>query len=115
MAKDSRIVEAISVVVYTTGRWPNGRMSDNHWSFYFLIANGKGSVRMNMTAEPNDPTGNLQWSPSLPYRISNTAIRNWYYETVKRVSVKMIHALVIGNRRDQYNMSGGGSDCRYWT
>lgn len=111
---DNRIVDKVRVVVHTTGAWPNGRMSDNHWSIFLILANGEGSVRMNMWAAIDDPTGHLEWSPSLAYTTSNSAITNWDYKTVSAISVKKIYTVVMDNGRDKYDMSGGGSGCRYW-
>jgi len=54
---DNRIVDKARVVVHTSGAWPSGTMSDNHWSIYLILANNGGSVRMNMRAEFDDPTG----------------------------------------------------------
>ena len=112
--KDDRIVDKVRVVAHITGPWPNGRMSDNHWSIYLILAEDEGSVRINMSAALDETEGHLEWSPSLAYTMSNSAIKNWDYETVPRISVKQIYSVVITKGRDKYNMSAGGSGCRYW-
>ena len=108
---DNRIVTSVRVVVHTTGSWPNG-MSDNHWSIYLLLQTDS-SVRMNMTAELDDPEGSLVLS-SLGYGLTTSAIRNWDYPTTPGASVAQIYQLLLSKGRDQYSMSGGGSGCRWW-
>lgn len=111
--KDDRIVQKVRVVVHSTGTWPNNKMSDNHWSIYLVLADDEGSVRMNMWAQLDDPTGRLQWSP-LGYTMTHSAIKSWDYQTVIGTSVKKVYTVVMSNGRDKYEMSGGGSGCRYW-
>ena len=108
---DTRVVTTVRVVVHTTGPWPNG-MSDNHWSIFLLLAENI-SVRMNMTAELNDPTGFLKWT-TLNYVLTQSAIEHWDFKTASNVTVSDIYRLVTGNHRDEYKMSGGGSGCRWW-
>lgn len=110
---DNRIVEKIRIVVHTLGPWPNGTMSDNHWSIYLILSDQGSSVRANMTADLEDPTGRLEWS-SLAYEKTNSAIEFWDYPVVSRVSVRQIYWLIMEKGRDKYKMSGGGSGCRYW-
>ena len=112
--KDDRIVDIVRIIVHTIGAWPNGRMSDNHWSVYLILAKGEESVRMNMRAAIDDPTGHLEWSPSLAYTMSNSAITHWDFKTVSGISVQKIYTVILNNGRDKYEMSGGGSGCRYW-
>ncbi len=111
---DGRTVERVRVVVHTLGAWPNGTMSDNHWSIYLILANNGGSVRMNMKAELDDPKGTLEWSTNLAYTLTNSAIEHWDYMVNPGVTVANMYGLVIGKGRDQYSMSGGGSGCRFW-
>lgn len=109
---DTRDVSAVRVVVHTTGQYPNSPMSDNHWSIYLLLS-GQSSVRMNMTAEYDDPTGTLSWR-SLGYALTNSSIQNWDFQTASGVTVKHIYNLVMSQGRNNYDMSGGGSGCRWW-
>ena len=111
---DTRPVKTVRVVVHTSGIWPNGTMSDNHWSIYLLLENNNRSVRMNMMAESDNPKGTLEWSPNLDYTLSTSAIRHWDYPFMSGVTVANVYDLIMGNRRDQYMMSGGGSGCRWW-
>ncbi|KAL9132244.1 MAG: hypothetical protein Q9217_000048 [Psora testacea] len=67
-----------------------------------------------MKAELDDPKGTLEWSPILTYTLTNSAIEHWDYEVKPEVKVANVYGLVMGRGRDQYNMSGGGSGCRYW-
>ncbi|MCJ1437624.1 hypothetical protein MMC27_007011 [Xylographa pallens] len=110
---DLRPVEKVRIVVHTTGPWLNGTMSDNHWSVYLLLREDAGSVRMNMTAELDDPKGGLVWT-SLIYSLTNSAIKNWDYKAVNGIQVAHICRLIEEKGRDNYDMSGGGSGCRWW-
>ena len=114
LRNDGRSVDQVRVVVHTLGPWPNREMSDNHWSIYLILAKNSGSVRMNMKAELDDPKGTLEWSPNLPYTKTNSAIQHWDYNVSPGVTVGSVYGLVMEKGRDQYNMSGGGSGCRYW-
>lgn len=114
LRNDGRTVERVRVVVHTLGPWPNGTMSDNHWSIYLILASNGGSVRMNMKAELDDPKGTLEWSPSLPYILTSSAIQHWDYVVNPGVKVANLYGLVMGKARHQYSMSAGGSGCRYW-
>ena len=114
LRNDGRIVDEVRVVVHTLGAWPNGLMSDNHWSIYLLLAHKGGSVRMNMTAEADDPKGTLKWSPDLVYTDTASAIQRWDYKLHPGVTVGNVYRMVMEWGRDQYSMSGGGSGCRYW-
>ena len=109
---DNRIVEKVTIVVHTLGAWPNSTMSDNHWSIFLGLADEQ-SVRLNMTADPGDPTGRLKCQ-ALQYAMTFSMIRCWDYQSAPGVSVAHIYQLVVGNGRDKYEMSGGGSGCRYW-
>lgn len=88
-------------------------MSDNHWSIYLIILGEEQAVRMNMTAEIRDPKGTMIWS-SLNYVASTSTIQKWDFQVASGHSVKHIYQLMMGLGRDWYNMSGGGSGCRWW-
>lgn len=110
---DHRIVTHIRVVVHTLG--PMGsqsQQSDNHWSIYLLVGNNQ-SVRINMAAKPGYITGNLEIN-KYNYVLTNSAVKHWDYETVDGVIVSHIVNLLYSYHRHLYNMSGGGSGCRYW-
>lgn len=109
---DERSVVALRVVVHTTG--PAGpTTSDNHWSIYLRLADDDGSVRMNMAAEYGNPTGTLRWSYH-DYDLTNSALRWWDFPAVQGVKVWHIATLLYNLGRQNYEMSGGGSGCRYW-
>ncbi len=114
LRNDGRTVESVRVVVHTLGPWPNGTMSDNHWSIYLILAKNDGSVRMNMRAELDNPRGTLEWSPNLPYTKTSSAIKYWDYTVNPGVKVANVYELVMVNGRNQYSMSAGGSGCRDW-
>ena len=114
LRNDARRVSSVRVVVHTLGVWPNRMMSDNHWSIYLLLTDEDGSVRINMTAELGDPKGRLEWSPNLGYALSASAIQYWDYSLDSGLTVAKVYNLIIGNRRDEYLMAGGGSGCRWW-
>jgi len=114
LAFDSRVVATTRVVVHNTG-WlgPGTSMSDNHWSIYLILANGKDSVRLNMRADYGDPEGTLECS-SHSYTCPTSALRFWDYRLRDNVTVGHIYQLLLCYRRHQYRMSGGGSGCRFW-
>ena len=114
LRNDARSVKSVRVVVHTLGVWPNGTISDNHWSIYLLLENNQSSVRMNMRAESGNPKGILEWSPNLAYTLHTSAIQHWDYSFISGVTVANVYDLIMRNRRDQYKMSGGGSGCRWW-
>jgi len=118
LLNDGRIVTQARVVVHTTGPLgPNTPMSDNHWSIYLLLAAG-GSLRLNMradwdeAAEAWDTTGILDCSTHT-YIQTNSCIEYWDYP-VPGISIGQICTLLWNKERDAYEMSGGGSGCRYW-
>ena len=109
---DARQVEIVRVVVHTLG--PAGpTISDNHWSIYLLLSGNEGSIRINMRAEPNFIDGILEWTKQA-YLLTNSAIRHWDFPKVKIFRVCDVAKHIRDARRFQYDMSGGGSGCRYW-
>ena len=108
---DSRRVRIVRVVAHTLGAaGPN--TSDNHWSIYLLL-DDHTSVRVNMRADPGYINGELRLT-SQAYQLTNSAIQHFDFPTVGRVQVADLLRAVYQNRRDEYDMSGGGSGCRYW-
>jgi hypothetical protein len=89
-----------------------GGMSENHWSIYFLLEGGQ-SIRINMTAEPGNPRGRIEWT-TYEYQLTSSALRHWDYPLVGRITFENVHDLVLYCGRDRYQFSGGGSGCRYW-
>jgi hypothetical protein len=111
---DTRVVTSVRVVAHTAGvMGPNSRMSHNHWSIFVLLIDGFSSVRINMGAKPGFITGNLEITQH-GYVLSNSAIRYWDFPTVEGVTVQHLINLIYQNGRHSYDMSGGGSGCRYW-
>lgn len=109
---DTSRVPQVRVVVHTLG--PAGPVtSDNHWSIYLLLPNTGGSVRINMKAEYENPTGMLEWTKQA-YLLSISAVRYWDFQTIQHVTVGQIARLLYQNCRQNYDMSGGGSGCRWW-
>lgn len=109
---DTRPVAQVRVVVHTTGA-SGPTSSDNHWSIYLVLANNAGSIRINMRAEYGDPTGILEWT-SHAYTVTNSAIKYWDFAAAPGIQVSHISRLVYNLGRHKYDMSGGGSGCRYW-
>ncbi len=110
--QDQRVVNYVRLVVHTLG--PAGpTISDNHWSIYLLFADGQGSVRMNMRADPGYVNGNLEWTEQA-YLLTQSAVRHWDFSVAQGVQVRHIAGLIYQLGRQRYNMSGGGSGCRYW-
>ncbi|KAK5999801.1 hypothetical protein QM012_005207 [Aureobasidium pullulans] len=103
----------VRVVCHTAGRVSNTNASDNHWSIYLIIGPAK-SVQFNMWAEPGYIHGNLKIK-SYGYVESYSTLRYWDYEAIAYFTVGMVYGLVVErNRMHQYDMSGGGSGCRWW-
>lgn len=110
--QDERTVQHVRVVVHTLG--PAGpTISDNHWSIYLILANGQDSVRMNMRADPGYVNGVLSWTRQ-QYILTQSAIRHWDIPVAQGVQVRQIAGLIYQQGRQRYDMSGGGSGCRYW-
>lgn len=110
--QDQRSVTQVRVVVHTTG--PAGpTTSDNHWSIYLILANNAGSVRINMRAEYDDPTGILEWTDHT-YGLTSSAISHWDFPVGPGIQVLHVSRTIYSLGRHKYEMSGGGSGCRYW-
>lgn len=106
-------VLTVRVVCHSAGRVGISNASDNHWSLYFILSGGK-SVRFNMRADPGYIDGTLDIR-SYNYELSSSTIRHWDYRAVKYFTVRMAYEyLVTRCHYHQYNMSGGGSGCRWW-
>jgi hypothetical protein len=101
-----RRVSRARVVVHESGEY------ENHWTV-FLILNSRTSVRINMTAERGYITGELRITDH-DYISSSSAIQFWEYEVADNIRVSHFISLIIENDRQFYNMSGGGSGCRWW-
>lgn len=85
----------IRVVAHTLGAvGPN--TSDNHWSIYMLLDNNASELRI--TAELS--TDKLRHST---FRFPNC----WWCSGCRLT-------VIYQNHRDVYEMSRGGSGCRYW-
>lgn len=108
---DERFVQRVRVVAHTLG--PAGlNTSDNHWSIYLLLANN-ASIRVNMAAEPGYINGELRLT-SQNYQLTNSAITHFDYQVLGTRRVADFLRTIYQNRRHVYEMSGGGSGCRYW-
>lgn len=111
IVNDTRRVQTIRIVVHTTGA-AGPTISDNHWSIYLLL-HGGGSIRVNMRADPGNINGILEWTEHA-YTLSNSSVNYWDYPVAGNVRVCDIARLLYAAKRHQYDMSGGGSGCRYW-
>ncbi|EXJ82361.1 hypothetical protein A1O3_06174 [Capronia epimyces CBS 606.96] len=70
-------------------------------------------MRVNMTAETGYIIGILEWK-ELQYILTTSSLRHWDYPVLGNVRVCNIAWLLHETKRNQYDMSGGGSGCRYW-
>jgi hypothetical protein len=115
VVNDTRVVDIVRVVVHTFGLISEtSSQSHNHWSIYLVLANNEGSIRMNMRAkEAQYSNGVLKWSEQ-SYTMSNSAIRVWDFRCVAGITVCHISRLVYQMGRQKYDMSVGGSGCRFW-
>ncbi|KAI9747283.1 MAG: hypothetical protein M4579_007493, partial [Chaenotheca gracillima] len=67
-----------------------------------------------MTArEYGDPTGVLEWGTQ-QYVVSTSAVQYWDFPATAQISVSDIVRVIYELGRDLYDMSGGGSGCRWW-
>lgn len=109
---DPATVTYVRVVVHTLGAaGPN--TSDNHWSVYLIHPNGLSSTRVNMMAVFDDPTGILDWTKH-SYIQTTSAIAYWDFPVAPGVTVSSVADLIYSLGRHRYEMSGGGSGCRWW-
>lgn len=112
LAQDTRRVTKFREVVHTLG--PAGpTTSDNHWSLYLILEPNQGSVRVNMRAEPGYIDGILDWTVQA-YTETTSGIQYWDYTAKNSVRVCDIVDMIYRNGRHLYDMSGGGSGCRWW-
>lgn len=112
-ASSSPSVTSVRVVVHTSGRIENSQRSDNHWSM-FLITGARNSVRINMRAEDIDYVNGVLEVTNHEYVLSNSTLQHWDFAVNNGFTVKHFTDLIYENKREIYNMSGGGSGCRYW-
>ncbi|KAJ5330135.1 hypothetical protein N7452_010525 [Penicillium brevicompactum] len=109
---DTTLVTHVRVVVHTLGAaGPN--TSDNHWSIYLLHPDGISSTRINMKAVFDNTTGILEWTRH-GYTQTTSAVNHWDFPVAAGVTVLFFARLLYHLRRDRYQMSGGGSGCRWW-
>lgn len=109
--QDARQTQQLRVVAQTMGHV--GQNSENHWSIFLLTSNNQ-SVRSNMaTPKYGDPTGELQWEQQ-PYALTNSAISHWDFPIAANTRICDVASLLYGLNRHSYEMSGGGSGCRWW-
>ncbi|KAJ5225232.1 hypothetical protein N7468_006457 [Penicillium chermesinum] len=109
---DPTPVTTVRVVVHTLGAaGPN--TSDNHWSMYLIHSDQVSSTRINMRAEFDNPTGILEWTRH-GYTQTTSAIMHWDFQVTAGVTVLFFARLIYSLGRDRYEMSGGGSGCRWW-
>ncbi|KAF3391940.1 hypothetical protein DPV78_010611 [Talaromyces pinophilus] len=87
--------------------------SDNHWSIYLLHAGGRSSTRINMRANFGDPKGILEWTRH-GYIQTTSAIAFWDFPVAAGITVLYFARLIYSLGRERYDMSGGGSGCRWW-
>ena len=118
LAHDPRIILKVRLVTHTLGE-ASPTTSDNDWSIFLIISekeNEEDSVRVNMSAPDYEKlTGELQWGDH-NYVISNSAVAYWDCSVVltSEFTVASAVSLLFGLGRDDYEMSGGGSGCRWW-
>ncbi|OAL23846.1 hypothetical protein AYO20_10866 [Fonsecaea nubica] len=93
VSSDARIATTVRVVVHTYGPKVNDR-SWNHWSIYLILADGSGSVRVNMRAEYEGyDNGILEWS-DCPYTESNSNISHWDFPCRASTRIRDIAAVI---------------------
>jgi len=108
-------VTTIRVTVHTTGKFFEGdTCSGNHASIYLILADGSGSIRLNMIkAGPTDTKGTFQ-TTHCGYTESNSTLHHFDIKAHDGLKVKDALALVEGNRRDKYELARSGVGCRFW-
>jgi hypothetical protein len=103
---------------YGSSRCPHhGSCWSNHdrQSLVNLLGSGQQPklVRINMRADPGFVNGILEWS-KLTYITTNSAIGYWDFPVRQGIQVRHVADLIYRSGRHKYDMSGGGSGCRYW-
>ncbi|KIW16242.1 hypothetical protein PV08_06293 [Exophiala spinifera] len=66
-----------------------------------------------MRADPGFIDGILEWTQQA-YLLTHSAIRHWDFPGVKRFRVCDVAMHIRDAHRFRYDISGGGSGCRYW-
>jgi hypothetical protein len=109
--EDGRYVGTVRVVVHTRG--PRSHKGVNHWSIYLILANGEGSVRINMRSKVEDPTGIFEMT-SHTYTDCHSRIEFWDFPVNGSVPVASFYGLVYALGRHRYLMTQDDSGCRWW-
>ena len=112
LLQDVRTIIKFREVVHTL-RAAGPNTSDNHWSMYLILPPTQGSIRVNMRADPGYINGILEWT-SQAYTETSSRIQQWDYSAKNGVRVCDVVGMIYRNGRHLYDMSGGGSGCRWW-
>lgn len=109
------VVEKVRVVAHTMGPVvPGGQLSQNHWSIY-LLAQGGGSVRLNMATNPDRREDKGVFTVTRhAYDLTNSAVRCWDFAAITRFTVGDVLRLIARKGRQRYRMTGNGVGCRHW-
>lgn len=105
----------VRVVAHTMGPViPGGQLSQNHWSFYLLSADG-GSVRLNMewVRGATDDNGKFTVAKHA-YAQTNSAVRYFDYDVASGTKVQSFLKTIREKKRHNYKMTPTGVGCRYW-
>ena len=119
MAANSQIgelvVTTVRVVAHTMGPVQQGGvLSQNHWSIYLVTA-GKGSVRLNMSTNPNSANDVGTFTVTQhAYETSGSAVKFFDYQAAPNIKVSDILKMTRDNKRHQYKMTPTGVGCRHW-
>jgi hypothetical protein len=113
---DTRPVHRLLVIAHTTGA-VTVNTSGNHWTISLVLPQAGGetpTIRADMAAEEYGETqGVLNWSIH-NFLTSLSTLRYWDFPVNPGTAVWQMANLIYGLGRDDYDMSGGGSGCRYW-
>jgi hypothetical protein len=90
----------------------------NHWTISWVLsaepASETPTIRADMTAkEYGETQGILRWSIH-DFFTSRSTLKYWEFPVNPGTAVWQMANLIYALGRDDYDMSGGGSGCRYW-
>ena len=105
-------VPIVRVTVHTMGGvLPGAHISQNHWSIFLVTP--PESVRVNMV-QPPEQVDSLLHIKHLNFEHSHSAVVEWDFPTAPFVTVDRVISLLLGLRRERYQMTETGVGCRFW-
>ncbi|EMC97264.1 hypothetical protein BAUCODRAFT_445127 [Baudoinia panamericana UAMH 10762] len=109
------LVEGITIVVHTEGRWETSELSNNHVTQYLLLPNSR-SVQLNERHVDQDDINGRFEMVSRDYRpdSSRSYITGFHITTIMRLTVRMVYGAIRRSSLNDFCFANGGMGCRYW-